>query len=77
LKSSKKSPPIHQTEARLIRRYSAHLVRIELMLPKLIELRFMNRIFYALSGPRRVLSGWVRVPGRGPNLAYALLRGIN
>jgi hypothetical protein len=26
----------------------------------------MNRIFYALSGPRRVLPGWVRVPGRGP-----------
>jgi len=47
------------------------------MLPKLIEHRFMNRIFYALSGPRRVLPGWVRVPGRGPTPAYGLLRGIH
>jgi hypothetical protein len=47
LKSSKKPPLIHQTEARLIRRYSGY--GVELMLPKLIEHRFMNRIFYTLS----------------------------
>jgi hypothetical protein len=49
LKSSKKPPLIHQTEARLIRRYSGYPGRVELMLPELIEHRFVNRILYTLS----------------------------